>query len=44
MKIERVLGLAQKWITVLYLLVKLCDAVVKLVGGATNYGMQRLPT
>jgi hypothetical protein len=43
MKTERVLGLAHKWIMVLYGLVKLCDAVLKLMGGATNYGMQRLP-
>lgn len=43
MKTERVLGLAQKWIIVSYWLVKLIDAVLKLVSGATNYGMRRLP-
>lgn len=43
MRIERVLGLAQKWIIVSYWLVKLVDAVLKLLGGATNYGLRRIP-
>jgi hypothetical protein len=43
MKTERLLGLAQKWITVLYMLVRLFDAVLMLVGGANNYGLRRLP-
>lgn len=38
MKLERVLGLAQKWFMTLYWLAKLVDAVMKLMGGATNYG------
>lgn len=43
MKTERMLGLAQKWIMVIYWLVKLVDAVIKLTSGATNYVSQRAP-
>lgn len=43
MKTERLLGLAQKWITVSYSLLKLVELVMKLTSGATNYGMRRLP-
>lgn len=42
MKVERVLGLAQKWFAVLYWLVKLVEAVMKLMGGATNYNVRHV--
>jgi hypothetical protein len=42
MKIERVLGLAQKWFAVLYWLVKLVEAVMKLMGGATSYNVRHV--
>jgi hypothetical protein len=43
MKIERVLGLAQKFLMVAYWLVKLVDAVQKLMGGAANYHARHVP-
>lgn len=42
MKTERRLGLALMWIKVSYWLVKLVDAAMKLMGGATNYELRRI--